>query len=127
MVEKRKTKNPITIGINGFGRIGRLVCRAAIESAKAFVTVINDPNMDLDYMVYQFKYDSVHGKFAGTVTKDGNSIIINGNKIAVYHEKDPSRVLWGEEKAVYVCECTGVFLTKELCQSHLKGGNNKDG
>ncbi|GAB5035419.1 glyceraldehyde-3-phosphate dehydrogenase [Nannochloropsis oceanica] len=115
----------VRIGINGFGRIGRLVCRAAVQNPKTVVTAINDPFMDVEYMVYQFKYDSVHGRFNGTVeAKDGN-LVINGEVIKVYKAKDPAEIGWGEAGADYVCESTGVFTSTEKGGSHLKGGAKK--
>lgn len=113
------------LGINGFGRIGRLVCRAAIESGRAHVVAVNEPFMDIDYMVYNFKYDSIHGRWNGTVEKDGKDLVINGKKIKVFAERDPKNIKWGESGAEYVCESTGIFLTTEACQAHLDGGNYK--
>lgn len=115
----------VTLGINGFGRIGRLVCRAAIKSGKATVACINDPFMDLDYMVYLFKYDSVHGVFDGTVEHDDTGLIVNGIHIKVTAEKDPSLIPWGKAGADYVCECTGVFTTTATAGKHLQGGCKK--
>ncbi|KAJ8525085.1 hypothetical protein ON010_g16030 [Phytophthora cinnamomi] len=97
----------VNIGINGFGRIGRLVCRAAIENPKTKVVAINDPFMDLEYMAYLFKYDSTHGKFDGTVeTKDGN-LVVNGQVIHVFDARNPAEIPWGKAGATYVCESTG--------------------
>lgn len=110
------------MGINGFGRIGRLVCRAAIESGRAHVVAINEPFMDIDYMVYNFKYDSIHGGWKGTVSKDNKDLVINGQKIKVFAEKDPKNIKWGDAGAEYVCESTGIFLTTEQCQAHITGG-----
>ena len=111
------------LGINGFGRIGRLVCRAAIEGAHAQVVAVNDPFMDIDYMIYQFKYDSVHGRYLGEIHKDGDYLVISGHKIRVFREKDPAAIKWGEAGADIVCESTGVFLSTEACQKHIAGGN----
>jgi len=117
---------PVKIGINGFGRIGRLVFRAASAHAEAEVAAINEPFMDLTYMVYQLKYDSVHKRFPGTLaseTADGKDfLIVNGVKIAVFHEKDPTAIPWGAAGASYVCESTGVFTEKAKAELHLKGG-----
>lgn len=113
------------LGINGFGRIGRLVARAAIESGKGDVVAINEPFMDIDYMVYNFKYDSVHGGWKGEVKKDGKDLVINGKKVRVFAEKDPKNIKWGEAGAEYVCESTGIFLTTEACQAHIEGGKKK--
>jgi glyceraldehyde 3-phosphate dehydrogenase len=115
----------LRLGINGFGRIGRLVCRAAFESGRAKVVAINDPFMDLDYMVYQFRYDSAHGKWPGTVEKSGDNLVINGQTVCVFREKDPKQLKWGEAGADYVCESTGVFLTTEAAESHIAGGCKK--
>jgi glyceraldehyde 3-phosphate dehydrogenase len=113
------------LGINGFGRIGRLVARAAIESGRGHVVAVNEPFMDLDYMVYNFKYDSVHGPFKGEVAKDGKNLVINGQKIVVFAEKDPKNIKWGEAGADYICESTGIFLSTEQCQAHIDGGAKK--
>jgi len=113
------------VGINGFGRIGRIVMRNAIEHGEADVVAINDPFIDLEYMVYMFKYDSTHGKFKGEVsTKDGK-LIVNGKTIDVYNEKDPASIPWGKSGADYVVESTGVFTTIEKAGLHLKGGAKK--
>jgi glyceraldehyde 3-phosphate dehydrogenase len=114
------------MGINGFGRIGRLVTRAALAHPNASVVAVNDPFMDLDYMVYLFKYDSTHGRFDGTVEKtaDGN-LNINGNVIKVFAEKDPSAVPWGSANADYVCESSGVFTSTADAEKHLTGGAKK--
>nr|ALO19899.1 glyceraldehyde-3-phosphate dehydrogenase [Cryptocaryon irritans] len=113
------------LGINRFGRIGRLVCRAAIESGNAKVVAVNDPFMDIDYMIYQFKYDSIHGNWKGEVQKKGNDLIINGHTIKVFNEKDPANIKWGEAGAEYVCESTGVFTSQEKAALHIKGGCKK--
>ncbi len=115
-------KGGVKIGINGFGRIGRLVCRAAFESKRVSVVAINEPFMDLDYMVYQFKYDSVHGKWPGEVAKCGDMLMVNGMGIKVYTKKDPAEIAWAAADVDYVAECSGAFLTTELCSKHIKGG-----
>eukprot|EP01068_Selenidium_serpulae_P016242 Selendium_serpulae@DN6278_c0_g1_i6.p1 len=115
----------VKIGINGFGRIGRLVFRAAADNAKVQVTAINDPFMDLDYMVYQLKYDSVHGVFKGTVEKKDGKLVVCGKPIDVYNEKDPAAIPWGKSGADYVCESTGVFCDKATAGGHIKGGAKK--
>ncbi|KAI5713381.1 glyceraldehyde-3-phosphate dehydrogenase 2 isoform X2 [Diaphorina citri] len=112
------------IGINGFGRIGRLVLRAAIAKG-AQVVAINDPFIGVDYMVYLFKYDSTHGKFNGEVKADGNFLVVNGNKIAVHSERDPKDIPWAKSGAEYVVESTGVFTTIEKASAHLAGGAKK--
>jgi glyceraldehyde 3-phosphate dehydrogenase len=124
-VERRIANKHARIGINGFGRIGRLVCRAAFESKKVEVVAINEPFMDLDYMVYQFKYDSMHGPWHGEVTKLHDMLVINGVAIKVYKELDAYNVPWGKNVLDYLAECSGVFLTAEACQAHLAMGAKK--
>lgn len=111
----------IKVGINGFGRIGRLVFRAAVNNSNVQIVGINDL-ISVDYMVYMLKYDSVHGRFNGTVeAKDGN-LVVNGNVIRVTAEKDPSNLKWNEVGAEYVVESTGLFLTKETAEKHIAAG-----
>jgi len=112
------------IGINGFGRIGRLVLRAAVEKG-AQVVAINDPFIPLDYMVYMFKYDSTHGKFKGEVKEDGKFLYVNGQKITVFNERDPAAINWASAGAEYIVESTGVFTTNEKAIVHTKGGAKK--
>uniref|UniRef100_A0A8D8U6K8 Glyceraldehyde-3-phosphate dehydrogenase n=1 Tax=Cacopsylla melanoneura TaxID=428564 RepID=A0A8D8U6K8_9HEMI len=112
------------IGINGFGRIGRLVLRAAIAKG-AQVVAINDPFIGVDYMVYLFKYDSTHGIFKGEVKADGEFLVVNGFKIAVYSQRDPKDIPWSKAGAEYVVESTGVFTTIEKASAHLAGGAKK--
>ncbi|XP_054267548.1 glyceraldehyde-3-phosphate dehydrogenase 2 [Macrosteles quadrilineatus] len=112
------------IGINGFGRIGRLVLRASLERG-AQVVAINDPFIGLDYMVYMFKYDSTHGRFKGEVKAEGDFLVVNGNKIAVFSERDPKAIPWGKAGAEYVVESTGVFTTIDKASAHLEGGAKK--
>jgi len=118
-----------TMGINGFGRIGRLVFRAASVHDEMTVKGVNDPFMDLEYMVYQLKYDSVHGRFPAEVAckKDGDKefLVIGGVDIQVFHEKDPAAIPWGACGANYVCESTGVFTAQEKAELHIKGGCKK--
>merc|ERR1711976_147277 len=114
----------LKVGINGFGRIGRLVLRAAIAKGVTVVAV-NDPFIPLDYMVYMFKYDSTHGKFKGDVTTDGDKLVINGQKISVFNERDASAIPWGSVDAEYIVESTGIFTTTEKASAHLKGGAKK--
>ena len=114
----------VKIGINGFGRIGRLVFRAAMERKDIEVVAINDL-MEVDYIAYQLRYDSVHGKFAGSVeVKDGH-LVVNGKKVRVTAEKDPAQLKWGEVGADYVVESTGLFLSKDKAQLHLQAGAKK--
>ena len=115
------------IGINGFGRIGRLVLRAAMKLEGVEVVAVNDPFMNLDYMVYMLRYDSTHGRYPGTVeAKDGN-LVVDGKTIKVFTagKNDVSDIPWYEVGAEYICECTGVHLKKELCEGHITGGKAK--
>uniref|UniRef100_A0A6B2EB95 Glyceraldehyde-3-phosphate dehydrogenase n=1 Tax=Phlebotomus kandelakii TaxID=1109342 RepID=A0A6B2EB95_9DIPT len=112
------------IGINGFGRIGRLVLRAAVEKG-AQVVAVNDPFIGLDYMVYLFKFDSTHGRFKGTVAAEGGKLVVNGQQITVFQERDPSTINWASAGAEYVVESTGVFTTIDKASAHLKGGAKK--
>jgi glyceraldehyde 3-phosphate dehydrogenase len=114
----------IKIGINGFGRIGRLVLRSAVERDNVEVVGINDL-IDVEYMAYMLKYDSTHGRFNGTVEVKGGNLIVNGSSIRVTAEKDPANLKWDEIGAEYVVECTGLFLTKETGQKHITAGAKK--
>lgn len=111
----------IKVGINGFGRIGRLVFRVAMERDDIEIVGINDL-LPPDYMVYMLKYDSVHGKFKGTAESKENQIIVNGHPIRVTAEKDPSNLKWDEVGAEYVVESTGLFLTIEKAEAHIRAG-----
>jgi len=113
------------IGINGFGRIGRLVLRAALLSGKVEVVAVNDPFIELDYMVYMFKYDSTHGRFKGDVSQNNGQLVVDKAAINVSQERDPSAIPWGKYGADYVVESTGVFTTIEKATAHLKGGCKK--
>jgi glyceraldehyde 3-phosphate dehydrogenase len=115
----------VQVGINGFGRIGRIVLRNALEVGGVDVVAINDPFIDLDYMVYMFKYDTVHGRFKGTVEAKDGKFVVNGNAITVYAERDPTAIPWGKSGAHYVVESTGVFTTIDKASAHLKGGAKK--
>ena len=116
----------IKIGINGFGRIGRLVFRAAVAQPEKFEIVgINDPFVDLDYMVYMTKYDTVHGHFKGEIEAKDGKLIVNGKEIAVFACKDPAEIAWSSCGAEYIVESTGVFTTTEKASAHLKGGAKK--
>ena len=113
------------IGINGFGRIGRLVFRRAMEKGNS-VTVINNPGLPMDYLLYQLKYDSVHGRFPMAAKKiDENTLEVNGKRIAYIQERDPANLKWSAHKVDTVMECTGAFLSTEHCQKHLNGGAKK--
>ncbi|KAF7326625.1 Glyceraldehyde-3-phosphate dehydrogenase [Mycena venus] len=115
----------VKVGINGFGRIGRIVFRNALEVEGIDVVAINDPFIDLEYMVYMFKYDSVHGRFKGTVEAKDGKLWIAGKPVTVFGERDPANIPWGQEGATYVVESTGVFTTVEKAEGHLKGGAKK--
>jgi glyceraldehyde 3-phosphate dehydrogenase len=112
------------IGINGFGRIGRLVFRAAASRNNVEVVGINDI-VDPEYLAYMLKYDSTQGKFPGTIEVKGNTLIVNGKKIRITAEKDPANLKWGEINADYVVESTGLFLEKAKCEGHIKAGAKK--
>lgn len=109
------------IGINGFGRIGRLVFRAAINNPKVEIVGINDL-IEVDYMAYMLKYDSTHGRFNGDVAVEGGMLVVNGKKIRVTAEKDPANLKWDEVGAEYVVESTGLFLEKDKAALHIKAG-----
>jgi len=117
------------MGINGFGRIGRLVFRAAAANPDCVVKAVNEPFMDLDYMVYQLKYDSVHKQYQGTVGMkvDGDKkfLVVDGNEIQIFNSKDPASIPWGAAGVDYVCESTGVFTAKEKAELHIAGGCKK--
>lgn len=115
----------IKIGINGFGRIGRLVFRAGLSRPDVEFVGINDPGMTPDYMAYMLRYDTIHGKFDGTIEYDEDSITVNGHKVMVYAKMSPSEIPWGEIGAEYVVESTGLFLTKEKAQGHIDAGAKK--
>ena len=111
----------IKVGINGFGRIGRLVFRASVDNPNIEVVGINDL-ISTDYMAYMLKYDTIHGKFEGTIDYTENTLIVNGKSIRVTAEKDPANLKWDEVGAEYVVESTGLFLTKEKAQGHIDAG-----
>lgn len=107
-----------------FGRIGRIVLRASLlkEDSNTQVVAVNDPFIPLDYMVYMLKYDTVHGKFPGTVEAKNGKLVVNGHAISVHNEKEPSDIPWSKDGAEYIVESTGVFTTTEKAEAHLKGG-----
>uniref|UniRef100_H3A702 Glyceraldehyde-3-phosphate dehydrogenase n=2 Tax=Latimeria chalumnae TaxID=7897 RepID=H3A702_LATCH len=115
------TMGELAVGINGFGRIGRLVLRACLEKGIK-VVAINDPFIDLKYMVYMFKYDSTHGRFSGEVKVEDGKFVVDDQPISVYQCMKPSEIPWGEAGALYVVESTGVFLSIEKASAHLEGG-----
>ncbi|VAW81924.1 NAD-dependent glyceraldehyde-3-phosphate dehydrogenase [hydrothermal vent metagenome] len=115
----------IKVGINGFGRIGRMAFRAiAAEFSDIEVVGINDL-LDADYLAYMLKYDSVHGRFDGEISVEGNNLIVNGKTIRLTAERDPADLKWGDINADLIIECTGFFLTEETCQAHITAGAKK--
>ena len=115
----------VKIGINGFGRIGKLAFQAALSKENVEVVAVNDPFLAADYMAYMTKYDTVHGRFNGTVEEKEGNLIVNGRKVKVYNEMDPKNIPWGELGVEYVLECSGAFTTMEKAQAHLEGGAKK--
>ena len=115
----------IKVGINGFGRIGRLVFRAGINRSDIEFVGINDPFMTPDYMAYMLRYDTMHGQFDGTIEYTDDAIIVNGKTVKFFACMDPKDIPWGEVGAEYVVESTGVFLTQEKAQAHIDAGAKK--
>jgi len=115
----------VNVGINGFGRIGRLVFRAAVDNPEVEVKGINDPFIDLDYMAYMLKYDTVHGQFKGSIAIENGMLVVNGKKIAVYAAMSPEEIPWKDCGAEYIVESTGVFTVTEKAAGHFKGGAKK--
>jgi len=115
----------VKVGINGFGRIGRLVARTILTKPGVELVAINDPFLDPAYCVYLFRHDTVHGKFKGEVTHTADSLVINGHAVKVFDKRDPDQIPWGASGVDVVVESTGVFLTVEKCNLHLKGGAKK--
>jgi glyceraldehyde 3-phosphate dehydrogenase len=114
----------IRIGINGFGRIGRLVFRSAMKQNDVTVVGINDL-LDIEHLAYLLKYDSVHGKYDGTVEVNGNNLVVDGHAVRISAERDPAAIGWGEMNTDVVAECTGIFTTLEKAQAHIDGGAKK--
>jgi glyceraldehyde 3-phosphate dehydrogenase len=115
----------IKVGINGFGRIGRMAFRAISKDFPEIEVVGINDLLDADYLAYMLKYDSVHGNFAGDIAVEGNNLIVNGKKIRLTAERDPASLAWGDIGADLVIECTGFFLTDETCQKHIAAGAKK--
>ena len=115
----------VKIGINGFGRIGKLVFQAALEKGEVDIIAINDPFITADYMAYMLKFDTVHGRFNGEIKSEENKLIVNGKAVNVYNEMDPHNIPWGQEGVEYVLECSGVFTTLEKAQAHIDAGAKK--
>ena len=116
----------VKVGINGFGRIGKLVLQAALEKeGEIEVVAINDPSVAADYMAYMIKFDTVHGRFKREVKAENNKLVVNGKTINVFNELDPHNIPWGAEGVEYVLDCSGVFTTLEKAQAHLDSGAKK--
>ena len=115
----------IKVGINGFGRIGKLAFQAALEKGDVDIIAINDPFIAADYMAYMVKYDTIHGRFNGEIKGEGNTLTIDGKEIKVYNEMDPHNIPWGELGVDYVLECSGAFTVTEKAQAHLDAGAKK--
>ena len=115
----------IKIGINGFGRIGKLAFQAALSREGVEIVAINDPFIAADYMAYMVKYDTVHGRFNGTISAEEGKLVVNGKEIKVYNEMDPKNIPWGKDGVDYVLECSGVFTTMEKAGAHLEAGAKK--
>jgi glyceraldehyde 3-phosphate dehydrogenase len=115
----------IKVGINGFGRIGRMAFRAIAKDFPSIEVVAINDLLEPDYLAYMLKYDSVHGNFKGDIKVDGNNLVVNGKKIRLTAEKDPANLKWKEAGADIVLECTGFFLDDETCQAHMKAGAKK--
>jgi len=113
------------VGINGFGRIGRLVFRVAIQNPDIIVTGVNDPFMSPDYMAYMLRYDTIHGRFEGEIEVKDDAIVVNGEEVKFYSCMDPAEIPWGECGADYVVDSTGIFTTTEKASAHFKGGAKK--
>ena len=112
----------IKVGINGFGRIGRMVFRAAVQNFPQIEVVGINDLLEPDYLAYMLKYDSVHGRFKGEVSVDGHTLIVNGKRIRLTAERDPAALKWGEVGADIIVEATGLFLTKDTCHKHIDAG-----
>jgi len=115
----------VRVGINGFGRIGRIVARCLIGRSDVVLVALNDPFLDAAYCSYLFRHDSVHGKFKGEVTNTAESLTINGHAVKVFDKRNPDEIPWGANNVDVVVESTGVFITVEKCQLHIKGGAKK--
>ena len=115
----------IKIGINGFGRIGKLTFQAALAKENVEIVAINDPFITVDYMAYMVKFDSVHGRFKGQIEAGDGKLIVNGKEIKVYNEMDPKNIPWGEDGVEYVLECSGVFTTIDKANAHIEAGAKK--
>ena len=115
----------VKVGINGFGRIGKLAFQAALKNEEVEVVAVNDPFLAADYMAYMVKYDSAHGRFKGDIKAEDGKLIVDGKTINVYNEMDPNNIPWGKEGVEYVLECSGAFTTMEKAQAHINAGAKK--
>ena len=115
----------VKVGINGFGRIGKLAFQAALKNKEVEVVAVNDPFIAADYMAYMVKFDSAHGRFKGEIKAEDGKLVVDGKTINVYNEMDPNNIPWGKEGVEYVLECSGVFTTLEKAQAHLNAGAKK--
>ncbi|PSN68432.1 glyceraldehyde-3-phosphate dehydrogenase [Corynespora cassiicola Philippines] len=115
----------VKVGINGFGRIGRIVFRNAVQHNDVEIVAVNDPFIEPHYAAYMLKYDSTHGQFKGEIKIEGDNLVVNGKTVRFYTEKNPADIPWAETGAYYVVESTGVFTTTEKAKAHLKGGAKK--
>ncbi|KAF3014441.1 hypothetical protein G7054_g1489 [Neopestalotiopsis clavispora] len=115
----------VKVGINGFGRIGRIVFRNAVEHPEIEIVAVNDPFIEPKYAEYMLKYDSTHGQFKGDIKVQGSDLVINGKTVKFYTERDPSAIPWKDTGAEYIVESTGVFTTTDKASAHLKGGAKK--
>nr|CAI9712264.1 unnamed protein product [Rangifer tarandus platyrhynchus] len=115
----------VKVGVNGFGHIRRLVNRAAFDSGKVDIIAINDPFVDLHYMVYMFQYESTHGNFHGTVKAENGKLVINGKAITIFQERDPANIKWDDAGTEYMVGSSGVFTTMEKAGAHLKGATKR--
>lgn len=116
---------PTKVGINGFGRIGRIVFRNAVEHDDVHVVAVNDPFIEPKYAAYMLKYDSTHGQFKGTIEVKSDALIVNGKEVKFYMKRNPEEIPWSETGAYYIVESTGVFTTTDKASAHLKGGAKK--
>ncbi|XP_065842766.1 uncharacterized protein [Oscarella lobularis] len=123
--KRSRTMSTLKVGINGFGRIGRLVLRAALAKPEVDVVGVNDPFLDVEYMAYLFRYDSTHGQYKGEISTKEGTLIVDGKEIAVYALRNPAEIPWGKCGAEFVVESTGIFTTTEKAGVHMQGGAKK--
>ncbi len=115
----------LRVGINGFGRIGRLVFRAALERGDVDIVAINDPFIDVDYMIYMLKYDSAHGRYHAKMEEKDGKLVVNGKEVTVFSYMKPEEIPWKDAQAEYVLDCTGLFTTMDKAAAHFEGGAKK--